>query len=542
MPFWVELLGRIMPKQYKKKNNLELRGNVWYIRWDIPSDVRHAFNNKRILKKALGRNETEARLQSFQLLHDWKALVLQVRSGEYDPNKETKTALIDVKTAYELHRDDIALNVYKATGAIKEEFNNSETAKKMLQSWQAEYDLHESNTFGAYRSYLLSSISKIIEFITPRIGKNVSTGDIYDFHELETNYQKELQLAFISDQTESTLPYDEIRSLSRSVQIPNRDELRHGMSDSAINSWKIAMKEQFKHEKTMQDYYSKLKKFQSYMNENKKDFSYITVAEFIKSVSPMKQTQSSYVGVIRKFWKWALKNQPGFAKIHANRPDPTLEHQYPKHGKNRGEHYKAFTIEEVGRLFETCLYKRKPDLELATLIAYGLLTGARLEEIGRINKGNTIYGEDGQMAFKIEDSKTQAGIREVPIHAELQSLHEFLLDSKDGLNSIFTTRKTIRGTQLDHLSKRFGRLKTELGFEKLHVFHSLRKTFITELYENNIRHELIQRIVGHAGDNITTAVYLQDFSFLKKLEAVNTIQPPFDISKLTSFWRAHIAG
>lgn len=521
-----------MSRINEKRNNLELRGNVWYVRWDIPPDVRHAFNNRRILKKALGRNKADAQIKSLGLLHLWKSLVMRVRSGEYDPNSGIKSELINIKTEYEQDKENMALSVLRGMEKVKNKFRDSEEARKMLQEWQSEYDFHESNTFHDYRSFILDSIKKIIDFIAPRLGQSLSTGDIYDFHELMERHTKELQLAHVSGAVESMLSYEEIRTLSKTLQIPKQGEIRHGMSNSAINSWKGAMKEQYKNDKTLNDYYSKLKKFQLYMNENNKDFSYITIAEFIRSISPMKQTQSSYLGAVRRFWNWALKNQPGFAKIHANAPDPTIGHEYPKHGKNKGEHYTAFTKDEVGVLFDACLNKRKPDLELASLIAYGVLSGARLEEIGRICSGNTVVGDNGRMAFKVEDSKTEAGVREVPIHNELKPLHIYFLESKSSLDNVFTPNKTKRGTQLDYLSKRFGYLKTKLGFKKLHVFHSLRKTFITELYENNIRHELIQRIVGHAGDNITTSVYLEDFSFLKKSDAVNTIKAPFDISKL----------
>src|SRR5690606_7059276 len=109
------------------------------------------------------------------------------------------------------------------------------------------------------------------------------------------------QLAFIHDAVETNYNYQEIRQLSRQLQVVKDDTLRHGVSDSALNSWKTALADQHKREKTINDYFSKLKKFQSYLNNNHKDFIFITVAEFIRSISAMRRTQESYVAAIGGF-------------------------------------------------------------------------------------------------------------------------------------------------------------------------------------------------------------------------------------------------
>jgi integrase len=84
-------------------------------------------------------------------------------------------------------------------------------------------------------------------------------------------------------------------------------------------------------------------------------------------------------------------------------------------------------------------------------------------------------------SFKIDDAKTAAGIREVPIHPTIKALVACLKrGSKDGyLLSGLTFNKY--GDRSNAIGKRFGRLKTSLGFGKHRVFHSLRKTVVTLL-------------------------------------------------------------
>jgi integrase len=50
----------------------------------------------------------------------------------------------------------------------------------------------------------------------------------------------------------------------------------------------------------------------------------------------------------------------------------------------------------------------------ADLIAFGAYTGCRIEELAQLKEVHFIDG-----AFKVEDSKSAAGIREVPLHPAL---------------------------------------------------------------------------------------------------------------------------
>lgn len=190
-----------------------------------------------------------------------------------------------------------------------------------------------------------------------------------------------------------------------------------------------------------------------------------------------------------------------------------MGHILPRNTESAKESYAALDIADLQRLFGECINpsEGKQDIELATLIALGYYTGARLEEIGSLRPGLFSQSAEDIKFFKITESKTSAGLRDIPIHQDLLQLVELLNEKalREGGATYLTNKITKRGTKVDHLSKRFGRLKSRLGYTESIVFHSLRKTFITELLNRQAPLPIVQKIVGHEGSNVTTGIYYQ---------------------------------
>ena len=92
-------------------------------------------------------------------------------------------------------------------------------------------------------------------------------------------------------------------------------------------------------------------------------------------------------------------------------------------------------------------------------------------------------------------------------------------DSKNGYLVPSDSRNQY-GKRSDLLSKAFGRLKTSLQFGPLHVFHSIRKTAITQLVRASVTGTLIAELVGHETGTVTYDVYSQGASAAQKLEAI----------------------
>jgi integrase len=99
--------------------------------------------------------------------------------------------------------------------------------------------------------------------------------------------------------------------------------------------------------------------------------------------------------------------------------------------------------------------------------------------------------------FEIEDAKTPAGWRQVPIHSSLhERLSQLFQDSKHGY-VLPGLNKDKYGDRSNAIGHRFGRLKTELGYNGQYVFHSIRKTVVTLLENAGVPENTVAEIVGH---------------------------------------------
>jgi len=180
----------------------------------------------------------------------------------------------------------------------------------------------------------------------------------------------------------------------------------------------------------------------------------------------------------------------------------------------------AFSAEEIESLHQAA--REKGDEQLADLIALGAYTGARIEELCAI-KLEDITQSSGVQIITVTDSKTDAGVRTVPIHPALKSVIKRLTkDSNDEyLFSNLTSSKY--GDRCNAIGKRFGRLKEKSGFGKTHVFHSIRKTVITILENAGVSEGITADIVGHEKKTMTYGLYSAGTSDKKKLEAIKQI-------------------
>ena len=79
------------------------------------------------------------------------------------------------------------------------------------------------------------------------------------------------------------------------------------------------------------------------------------------------------------------------------------------------------------------------------------------------------------------------------------------------------------GERSASIGKRFGRLKKGLGFDSTKVFHSIRKTVVTQLEQAGVPESVTADIVGHEKKTITYGLYSGGSSLKQKLEAINKI-------------------
>lgn len=163
-----------------------------------------------------------------------------------------------------------------------------------------------------------------------------------------------------------------------------------------------------------------------------------------------------------------------------------------------------FTPDEFQKLLANCAH----DTPLANLIWLGAYTGCRIEELCSLKLRNVTNDR-----FIIEDAKTSAGWREVPIHGHIQRLVADLkkTTSDDYLLGGLSFNKY--GDRSNAIGKRFGRLRNKAGFGPELVFHSFRKGVATQLETAGVAENITARLLGHEFHTMSYGVYSGGVSF-----------------------------
>ena len=189
-------------------------------------------------------------------------------------------------------------------------------------------------------------------------------------------------------------------------------------------------------------------------------------------------------------------------------------------GGNNGTKRRALTPEDVVRLHGAA--QDAGYTPLVDLITLGMFTGARIGELTALRVESV---DLDAKSFEIVSSKTEAGVRTVPIHPALQdTLARLVADSRDGF--VLTGFPVDKWGDKRQLAKRFGKLKTRLGYPKGQDFHSIRKTVITMLTRADVRTTTIQDIVGHERKGMTEGVYYEGATLEAKAEAIALLSYP----------------
>ena len=170
--------------------------------------------------------------------------------------------------------------------------------------------------------------------------------------------------------------------------------------------------------------------------------------------------------------------------------------------------YAIFEKEEIEQFFKSEFFKEQEekDPDYTTAVLFGLFTGCRIGEITSLKKDNFKKSSGGINYLVIRDSKTQAGIREVPLHPHLmERVSEFLDKKTDKLFQY--VEKEGKGSG-NAVGKKFSRNleSARINREKL-VFHSLRKFVNNELMKNGVSLENRCKFVGHEIENVNVSIY-----------------------------------
>ena len=156
-----------------------------------------------------------------------------------------------------------------------------------------------------------------------------------------------------------------------------------------------------------------------------------------------------------------------------------------------------FTVDEVETLWQNV---GDVNAEIMLILCY---TGMRVSELLNLRKDQiNMAGR-----YIVAGSKTEAGRnRHIPLHSRIMPL----VDKHMGNASKWLIVNS-RGSQpirYDSFhAKRWKKLKKRLAFRDELTIHSTRHFFISEMQRAGVKKIIVQKIVGHKGEDITDEVY-----------------------------------
>lgn len=480
-----------------KANNLELQGGTYHVRMDVPKDVQEAFGGRRILSLSLKTgSRPEALLRRLPILHAWKLRIKEAREG---------------KQLADGWQEEVALTV--------EDLDALTLGQKRALVGEPAPPLPDVDP--AFKAKLMNS-PRFKEAIRLLVGDHLKDGiggriKIQD--ELNKGLKDILQKRLGTDYTLTSEQGQELEAL---VKDPASYKARSPITKARLASFRIYRLEHHVALKTVNQQESKLLNLSEHLQTTGTKLDFDSVSAWLQGMILSSKTKQQYLLAGSQLWQWAMQHEPQWRQTFKGHVNPFEKHTLPTlKGKAKLDaKRKAFTIEEVGTLYNAA--KEQNIGALSDLILLGAYTGARIEELCQLRKEHLIT-VDGVEMFDIVDSKTVAGIRQVPVHPKLTALVDRLAKASTDGYLVPTDSNNKYGIRSDALSKAFGRLKTTMGFDRTRVFHSVRATVITSLVRADVADRLIKELVGHETGTVTFDVYSDGSSPKQKLKAISKL-------------------
>ena len=192
--------------------------------------------------------------------------------------------------------------------------------------------------------------------------------------------------------------------------------------------------------------------------------------------------------------------------------------------------YLIFELDEIKNIFKSEYFyeQKEQDPDYFYILLLGLITGCRINELTSITKDQVKVSENGNRFFVIRDSKTAAGLREIPVPNKIyESGFQKFIDRKTSNDPIFKYVNRDGKGSGNAVGKKFSRhlelLKIQRG--KL-VFHSLRK-FINNFLmkkDSGVPYEPRCQFMGHEIESVNVATYTVEYSIDELSAIINPFQ------------------
>ncbi len=263
---------------------------------------------------------------------------------------------------------------------------------------------------------------------------------------------------------------------------------------------------------------------------------YVAEAYVAKGTHP--KTANKDISCLSSFWTWLVKR--GHAEVNPWEGQSLSKKLIPKSPK------RPYTDDEMVKLLTSTHSEARTspnDTLLLDLIKVAALSGMRREEIIVLRVKDC---RDG--LFTVNKSKTEAGIRQVPVHPKLVEVVARLSEGKTADAFLFnvTGKEGVVTERGDYIGKQFNNYRKRLGIGTVAEgqrqgdldFHSLRRWFIktarNALQEGAKGYDpwTIAEVVGHdtsapdAELQMTMGVYAGKQSMEAKVACVKAVRLP----------------
>lgn len=202
-----------------------------------------------------------------------------------------------------------------------------------------------------------------------------------------------------------------------------------------------------------------------------------------------------------------------FAKLqqYMRGDNPAAGRSLLSNKQKRKDGWATFETDEIATVLGSEFFRErlKKDSDYTTAVLLGLFTGCRVGEITALQKDNFKRSRKGIPYITIRNSKTEAGIRDIPLHPYIFAHIGPALDAlKSSDEKLFQYAKRKGKGSGNAVGKMFARNLESAGVnrDKL-VFHSLRKYVNNELMQNGVPLEPRCQFAGHEIDNVNVQTY-----------------------------------
>lgn len=206
-------------------------------------------------------------------------------------------------------------------------------------------------------------------------------------------------------------------------------------------------------------------------------------------------------------YKFALENDI-VSKDYAQYIDIN---QYKDRNPNKCDR-KPFNKDEI----ET-VWKWKDSNEYINVILMLIYTGVRVTELLDLKKENVNIKERW---FDVTASKTESGIRKVPIANKIMPMFEYWY-SKNDCEYLLSTPEGKHFEYRNYYDSYWKPFIEQMGISE-HKPHDTRHTCVTLLTTAGVDDKIIKKIVGHKGQSVTETVYTH-FEIQQLIDAIDKI-------------------